>query len=57
MTSRRTKAKKAKKQAIDVALIEVDDKKLLDTKLVADVINLNDKEILGNLEVDDPEVI
>ena len=58
MPTKRIKAKSSnKKQAIDTALIEVDAKKVLDTKLVNDVINLKDDEILGELEVEDPEVI
>ena len=58
MTSKRVKTKKVKKQAtVDVANIEVDPKKVLETKLVADMINLKDNEILGDLEVEDPEVV
>ena len=56
MTTRREKSKKAKKQNIDLANIEIDVAKVLDTKLVADMIDMKDTEILGELEVDNAEV-
>ena len=56
MTTRREKSKKSKKQAIDLANIEIDVAKVLDTKLVADMVDLKDTEILGELEVDNAEV-
>ena len=57
MTNRREKTKKVKKSNLDVANIEVDTAKIIDTKLVGDMVDLKDSEILGDLEVENPEVI
>ena len=39
------------------AKIELDTDKVIDTKLVGDMVDLKDSEILGDLEVENPEVI
>ena len=53
----RTK-KPSKKSNLDTANIEIDPNKSIinDMKSVEDVMDLKDKEILGDLEVEKPEV-
>ena len=50
--------KSSKKSNLDMVNIEVDDSKTIvnDLKSVDDIIDLKDKEILGDLEVDNPKV-
>ena len=58
MATRQTKSKKSKKVvSLDTAKIELDTDKVIDTKLVGDMVDLKDSEILGDLEVENPEVI
>lgn len=57
MATRHTKSKKSKKVVpLDTAKIEIDNNKVIDTKLVGDMVDLKDSEILGDLEVENPEV-
>lgn len=58
MATRQTKSKKSKKVIpLDTAKIELDTNKVIDTKLVGDMVDLKDSEILGDLEVENPEVV